>query len=95
MLTGKQRSYLRVIAQTDKAIFQIGKDSLSDNLFTTVDNALRTRELIKISVLKTAPEDTKELAFDLARQTKSEVVQVIGRTIILYRKAKEPKILLP
>ena len=95
MLTGKQRSYLRGIAQTDKAIFQIGKDSLSDNLFTTVDNALRTRELIKISVLKTAPEDTKELAFDLARQTKSEVVQVIGRTIILYRKGKEPKILLP
>ncbi len=95
MLTGKQKSYLRRIAQTDKAIFQIGKDSLSDNLFTTVDNALRTRELVKISVLKTAPDDTKELAFDLARQTKSEVVQVIGRTIILYRKAKEPKILLP
>lgn len=95
MLTGKQKSYLRGIAQTDRAIFQIGKDSLSDNLFTTVDNALRTRELIKISVLKTAPEDTQELAFDLARQTKSEVVQVIGRTIILYRKAKEPKILLP
>jgi RNA-binding protein len=64
-------------------------------LFTTVDNALRVRELVKISVLKTAPEDTKELAFDLARQTKSEVVQVIGRTIILYRRAKEPKILLP
>jgi putative RNA-binding protein, YhbY family len=95
MLTGKQKSYLRGIAQTDKAIFQIGKDSLSDNLFTTVDNALRTRELVKISVLKTAPDDTKELAFDLARQTKSEVVQVIGRTIILYRRAKEPKILLP
>jgi RNA-binding protein len=95
MLSGKQKSYLRGIAQTDKAIFQIGKDSLSDNLFTTVDNALRTRELVKISVLKTAPDDTKELAFDLARHTKSEIVQVIGRTIILYRKAKEPKILLP
>ena len=95
MLTGKQKSYLRGIAQTDKAIYQIGKDSLRDNLFTTVDNAQRTRELVKISVLKTAPDDTKELAFDLARQTKSEVVQVIGRTIILYRRAKEPKILLP
>ncbi|NLH63294.1 MAG: ribosome assembly RNA-binding protein YhbY [Erysipelotrichaceae bacterium] len=95
MLSGKQKSYLRGIAQTDKAIFQIGKDSLSDNLFMTVDNALRTRELIKISVLKTAPDDTKELAFDLARKTDSEIVQIIGRTIILYRKAKEPKILLP
>lgn len=95
MLSGKQKSYLRGIAQTDRAIFQIGKDALSDNLFTTVDNALRTRELIKISVLKSAPDDIKELAFDLARQTKSEIVQIIGRTIILYRKAKEPKILLP
>ena len=95
MLTGKQKSYLSGLAAKEQAIFQIGKDSLSDNLFTTVDNALRTRELVKISVLKTAPDDTKELAFDLARQTKSEVVQVIGRTIILYRRAKEPKILLP
>jgi RNA-binding protein len=95
MLSGKQKSYLRSLAQTQNAIFQIGKDSLSDNLIKTVGDALKARELIKISVLKTNADDLEELAFDLARHTKSEVVQIIGRTIILYKKAKEPKILLP
>lgn len=95
MLTGKQKSFLRGLAQRQSALFQIGKDALSDTLIQSVDNCLRTRELVKISVLKTAPEDIKELAFDLAMNTKSEVVQIIGRTIVLYRKAKEPKIILP
>ncbi len=95
MLTGKQKSYLRSLAQTENAIFQIGKDGISDNLIGQVNNALKARELIKISVLKTAPGDMKEIAFDLARLTKSETVQIIGRTIILYRKAREPRILLP
>ncbi len=95
MLTGNQKSFLRGLAQRQSALFQIGKDALSDTLIQSVDNCLRTRELVKISVLKTAPEDVKELAFDLAMNTKSEVVQIIGRTIVLYRKAKEPKIILP
>lgn len=95
MLSGKQKRYLRSIAQREKAILQIGKDALSDNLFVAVDNAFNTRELVKISVLKTAPTDLEELAFDVARHTNSEIVQIIGRTIILYRKAKEPKIILP
>ena len=95
MLTGNQKSFLRGLAQRQSALFQIGKDALSDTLIQSVDNCLRTRELVKISVLKTAPEDVKELAFDLAMNTKSEVVQIIGRTSVLYRKAKEPKIILP
>ena len=95
MLTGNQKSFLRGLAQRQSALFQIGKDALSATLIQSVDNCLRTRELVKISVLKTAPEDVKELAFDLAMNTKSEVVQIIGRTIVLYRKAKEPKIILP
>lgn len=94
-LTTKQRAYLRGLAQTERAIFQIGKDGLSDNLVETVINGLRTRELIKISVLKTVTTDLKELAFDLSMHTKSELVQVIGRQIILYKKAKEPKVVLP
>ena len=95
MLTGKQKRYLRSLATTQRAVFQIGKDSLSDNLIETVDQALTTKELVKIKVLKTASGDVEEMAFDLAMNTKSEVVQIIGRTILLYRKAKEPKILLP
>lgn len=96
MLTGKQKSYLRSLAQTERALFQIGKDGLSDTLIQTVSDALKARELVKISVLKTAPtDDLKELAFDLARLSRSEVVQMIGRTIVLYRKSNEPRILLP
>lgn len=95
MLSGKQKSFLRGLAQTEPTLFQIGKDGLSDNLIQTVSNAFRTHELIKISVLKTAPGDLKELGFDLAMHTKSEMIQVIGRTIVLYKRAKDPKIILP
>lgn len=95
MLTGKQKSYLRSLAQNEPALFQIGKDGLSDNLIQTVDDALRTHELVKIKLLKTVSEDTDEIIFDLAMNTKSEVVQKIGRIVVLYRKAKEPKIILP
>ena len=95
MLTGKQKRYLRSLAQTEQALFQVGKDGLSDNLIDTVEKAFSNRELIKIRLLKTIPVDKEEIAFDLAMHTKSEVVQIIGSTIVLYRKAKNPKIILP
>ncbi len=95
MLSGKQKRYLRGLMTTDKAIFQIGKDALSDTLIEQVDHALKARELIKIKCLKTAPEDIQETAFDLAMNTKSEVVQIIGHSFILYRRSSEPKIILP
>ncbi len=95
MLTTKQKAYLRSLAQTERPVFQIGKDSLSDNLVTTVANYLKKNELVKVSVLKNNGDDLDEIAFDLARLTKSEVVQVIGRQIVLYRRAEEPRILLP
>ena len=94
-LTGKQKRYLRGLASTQNAMFQIGKDGLSDNLIYRVDDALRVHELIKIRILRTVAEDPKELAFDLAMNTKSELVQIIGHNIVLYRRAKEPRILLP
>lgn len=95
MLSGKQKRYLRSMAQTQRAMFQIGKEGLSDNLINTVDNALETHELVKIKFLKTVTEDRDETAFDLAMHTHSEIVQTIGHTIVLYRRAKEPKIILP
>ncbi len=95
MLTGKQKRYLRSLAEQSPAIFQIGKDGLSDNLIITVDNALRKRELVKVKVLKNSPYDLEELAFDLAMNTRSELVQIIGRTFLLYKEAEQPKIKLP
>jgi RNA-binding protein len=95
MLNGKQKRYLRSLASRDRAIFQIGKDGLSDAMIEQIGNALKSRELVKISVLKNSSADLKETAFDLAMHTKSEVVQIIGHTIVLYRKAEEPQILLP
>ena len=95
MLTSKQKSYLRSLAQSEPALFQIGKEGLSDNLIQTVDDALRTHELVKIKLLKTVSDDVDEIIFDLAMNTKSEVDQKIGRVFVLYRKAKEPKIILP
>lgn len=95
MLSGKQKRYLRSLASEEKAIFQIGKDGLSDNLIEQVSNALKARELVKISVLKNSAVDIEECAFDLARLTHSELVQIIGRTIILFKQAKDTKILLP
>lgn len=95
MLTTKQKVYLRSLAQTEKPVFQVGKDAISDNLVKTVSDYLKKHELVKISVLKTCDSDLKETAFDLAMLTKSECVQIIGRQIILYRRAKEPKIILP
>ncbi|MCR5228948.1 MAG: ribosome assembly RNA-binding protein YhbY [Solobacterium sp.] len=95
MLNKKQKQHLRSLAMTQSALFQIGKDGLSDNLIMTVAKALEARELVKVKVLNTAPIDIEETAFDLAMNTKSELVQIIGHTIVLYKRAREPKIILP
>ena len=95
MLTGKQKRYLRSLAETQPALFQIGKDGLSDNLINTVNNAFNTRELVKIRLLQSVAEDPKGLGFDLAMYTHSELVQIIGRTILLYKKGRKPEIVLP
>ncbi len=95
MLTGKQKRYLRSLASSEAAMFQIGKEALSDNLIHMVDQAFNTHELIKLRVLKTCPVDVKELAFDLSMNTGSEIAQIIGHTIVLYRQADEPRIILP
>ena len=95
MLNGKQKRYLRGLASKEKALFQIGKDGMNDNLIGVVKSALKARELVKISVLKTCEEDPNEIAIKLAADTSSEIVQIIGKTIILYKQSKEKKIVLP
>lgn len=93
MLTGKQRASLRGMANTLQPIFQIGKGGLNENLLDQLDDALRARELIKISILETAGLDTRETCDELARLLRAEPVQCLGRKLVLYRRNHEnPKI---
>lgn len=92
-MNSKDRAYLRGLANTIEPILQVGKLGINDNLIKQVDDALEARELIKLTVLETAPSDAKDIAIELANNTSSIVVQVMGRKITLYRKrAKDSKI---
>ena len=90
-MTTKQRAYLKGLAMNLDPIFQIGKSSLTPELTQAVAEALEARELIKISVLKNCLDDSRALAQMLAERTHSQVVQVIGRKIVLYKEAKDEK----
>ena len=90
-MTTKQRAYLKSLAMTMEPIFQVGKNSITPELVGAVSEALAARELIKISVLKNCADDPKELAQILAERTRSQVVQVIGKKIVLYKESKEHK----
>ena len=95
-MTSKQRAYLRGLANTIDPIFQIGKNGLTDVLIQQLDDALEARELIKITVLETAPETTRSLAEELANSTHSVLVQIVGNKITLFRqRVKNSKITLP
>lgn len=95
-MTSKQRAYLRGLANSLQPIFQIGKSGLSDNLIKQLDEALEARELIKVNVLETAPEEIKVLGNKIAKSTNSFFVQAIGNKLTFYRaNPKEPKIILP
>ena len=95
MLSGKQKRYLRSLMNEEKAVAQIGKEGISLNLIKTLDNYLKVHEIMKIQVLKTCPFEIKEIALDVAAQTKTDIVQIIGRVIIIYRPSKEKLIKLP
>ena len=95
-ITSKQRAYLKNLANEITPVFQVGKASLTPELVAGVEEALEKRELIKLSVLKNCFDDPKEIANTVAERTRSQVVQVIGKKIILYRPSKKnPKIQLP
>lgn len=96
-MTTKQRAYLKSLAMTMEPIFQVGKSSMTPGLTQAISEALEARELIKISVLKNCADDPRELAEIIAERTHSEIVQVIGKKIVLYREGKDEKkrIILP
>lgn len=96
MLTGKQKRFLRAEAHHLTPIFQVGKGGVNENMVKQIAEALEVRELIKVSVLQNCEFDRHEVAEEVAKGARAELVQVIGGTIVLYKESRENKrIVLP
>lgn len=91
MLNSRQRAQLRGLANNLDAIFQVGKGGLNEQLYKQVSEALEARELIKLRVLETSPVTSREAADAIAKETGSDVVQVIGYRFVLYKESREHK----
>lgn len=91
MLSGKQKRYLRSLAHGLQPIFQVGKGGTNEQIIKHISEALERRELIKISILNNNLDDPKEIAEELAAGAEAELVQLIGRTIILYKESRDYK----
>jgi len=95
-LTGKHKSYLRSLAHKLKPVVQIGHQGVTAGVLAAVDAALDKHELIKVKVSGEAEVDAGEIGPKLEKATKSQVAQVIGHTLVIYRRRQEnPKIVLP
>lgn len=90
-MTSKQRSYLKGLAMTIDPVFQIGKSGLTPEVTEAVRETFNTRELVKIAVLKNCFDDPGQMAQALADRTGAQVVQVIGKKIVLYKESKDHK----
>lgn len=88
-MTSKERAFLRSQAHSLDPIINIGKETLTPEVVNAIDEALAARELIKIGVLKNCMDDPRELGEIAAERTNSQVVQVMGRKITLYRRKKK------
>lgn len=95
MLTGKQKRYLRGLGHDLKPVVMIGKSEITDTLLQETDTALEHHELIKVKLLESSLTDRRDAATDLAMHLNAEVAQILGRTFLLYRPSREPKIILP
>lgn len=96
MLTSKERSFLRSLANKMDPIFQVGKEGVHEDNVKQISDALEARELIKISVLKNSLVDAREACEEICEAIEAEPVQVIGSKFVIYRKSKEKsKIELP
>ena len=95
MLTKEQKKQLKALIVTDKTKYQVGKNEINESLLVMLDKALEARELIRVEVLKSAVTPIMELTLDLSSKLHADVVSVVGRVIVLYRRSKEnPKIKL-
>lgn len=89
MLTNKEKNYLRKLANHLSAIFQVGKEGLNTNQVKGINDYLEAHEIVKVSLLKSCDAEVMEVALDLCSALKAELVQTVGRSIILYRPSKK------
>jgi len=95
MLTGKQKRYLRALGHELKPVIMVGKNEINESLVSETDSALAAHELIKVKILESCTTDRHEVADSLAKSCGADVAQVLGRTLLLYRRGEEGKIELP
>jgi RNA-binding protein len=92
MLSKEQKKTLKTLAMQLPSQVQIGKSNLSDNLFETLSNDLNAHELVKVTLQRTCELTPREAAIECSSATGSEIVQIIGRTFVLYKRSKENKL---
>ena len=96
MIKPKQRAFLRSLANRIPALFQVGKEGVTENFLKQIEGALETRELIKVHVLENAMSDPRDVCQEIVQAVGAEPVQVIGSKFVLYKESKEnKKIVLP
>lgn len=91
MISGKQRSYLKGLANGIEPIFQVGKNGITESFLKQVDEALEARELVKINVLNNSLLETKNVAVEISDKLNAEFVQSIGNKFVIYRESEENK----
>ena len=91
MLKGKQRNYLKSLANNKKVILQIGKEGISENLISQIDQMLNDHELIKINVLSNSNINSKDAAFEICDILKAEYVSALGNKFVIYRESRTSK----
>jgi RNA-binding protein len=89
MLDSRQRAYLRALANPLDALFQVGKGNLTEAACVQFDDALTARELIKVSILRSASEDARSIAESAAEAVGADVVSLVGRRFVLYRASEK------
>lgn len=89
MLNNHQKRQLKALSSTLNIKYQVGKNEVTDTLLNMLDKALTAHELIKVDVMKSVISPVMQLALDLSSKLNAEIVQVVGRAIVLYRQNKE------
>ena len=85
MLTSKQRAALRGLANSLQSVTQVGKSGVTDEVCESIEVALDSKELIKLTVLETAPLTAREASDEVSERLGADVVSVIGRKFVLFR----------
>jgi RNA-binding protein len=94
-VTGKQRSYLKGIAQNIDPIINIGKNGITENLIKQADEALEAREIVKFHILNNCDLEPKATASELVEILGAEFVSSLGRKFVIYRESEKRLITLP